>query len=127
MDPYGSAWYLAEGILRMRYRSSLTEPEAVVPGEIYEIELDLVATSNVFLPGHRIRVDVASASFPRYERNLNTGGELGTESIGDAIPAHQKIYHDPERPSHILLPVIPREDPIAADTPDDLAGRVDRS
>jgi putative CocE/NonD family hydrolase len=117
VHPDGSAWYLAEGILRMRYRSSLAEPEAVVPGEIYKIELDLMATSNLFLSGHRIRVDIASASFPRFDRNLNTGAELGTDSLRDAIPAHQTIYHDPEHPSHILLPLIPREDPIAADTP----------
>jgi predicted acyl esterase len=67
-----------------------------------------VLKADVFLPGHRIRVDVTSSSFPRFDRNPNTGHPLGEDGPDDLRPALQTIYHDGERPSHITLPVIPR-------------------
>ena len=72
--PDGRAIFLTDGILRARYRHSLAEPELLAPGQVYEITLDLSVTSNVFLPGHRIRLEVSSSNFPRFDRNLNTGG-----------------------------------------------------
>ncbi|MCB0104384.1 MAG: CocE/NonD family hydrolase, partial [Caldilineaceae bacterium] len=78
--PDGRAIILTEGILRARYRNSFTEPELLEPDEIYEIRLDLWATANVFLPGHRIRLEVSSSNFPRFDRNSNTGGDLVTET-----------------------------------------------
>ena len=75
------------------------------PDTVYEFTIDLFPTSNVFKAGHRIRLEVSSSNFPRFDRNLNTGGRFGYES--DMRVAHQKIYHDAERPSHVLLPVIP--------------------
>ncbi|MGQ9631733.1 MAG: CocE/NonD family hydrolase [bacterium] len=105
VDTTGYAVNICDGIIRTRYRESWENPKLLEPGKIYKFEIDLWATSNVFLRGHRIRVEVSSSNFPRFDRNLNTGGELGTEDRWQV--AHQRIYHDAERPSHILLPIVP--------------------
>lgn len=104
--PDGTSICLCDGILRMRLRDSWETPEFMTPGEIYKIAIDCGVTSNVFLEGHCIRVDITSSSFPRWNRNLNTGHS--NELTADIGIAKQKIYHDPQRPSHVLLPVIPR-------------------
>ena len=75
------------------------------PAEIYEITIDLQATSNYFGPGHRIRVEVSSSNFPRFDRNLNTGGDNYSETEWQI--ARQTIHHSARYPSHLLLPVIP--------------------
>ncbi|MCL6452915.1 MAG: CocE/NonD family hydrolase [Alicyclobacillus sp.] len=103
--PDGRSIHLADGILRMRYRHGRTEAPPMRAGEVYPIEIDLWATSNVFLPGHRIRVQVTSSNFPRWNRNLNTGAS--NETTAEFATAQQTIYHDADHPSHILLPVIP--------------------
>jgi putative CocE/NonD family hydrolase len=108
VHPDGASRILAEGIQRARYREGTKEAKFVEPGRVYAYEIDLVATSNVFLPGHRIRVDVTSSSFPRFDRNPNTGHPLGQDGPDDLRPALQTVFHDGERPSHIVLPVIPR-------------------
>jgi len=108
VHPDGASRILAEGILRARYREGTREPKPVESGRVYAYEIDLVATSNLFLPGHRIRVDVTSSSFPRFDRNPNTGHPLGQDGPDDLRPALQTVFHDGERPSHITLPVIPR-------------------
>jgi putative CocE/NonD family hydrolase len=96
---------MAEGIVRARYRDSLSKPTLLKPGQPYKFEIDLVGTSVAFQKGHRIRVQLASSHFPQFDRNPNTGEKFGTS---DRIRvAEQTIYHDAERPSHILLPVIP--------------------
>ncbi len=82
-----------------------SDPSLIQPGKVYRYEIDLWVTSNVFLPGHKIRVEISSSNFPRFDRNLNTGEPFGTGA--EFIKATQTIYHDEERPSHILLPVIP--------------------
>ena len=74
------------------------------PGRIYRFEFDLRATAQTFQAGHRLRVHVTSSDFPRYDRNLNTGGELGRESAGQV--AQNTIFHDALRPSYLLLPVV---------------------
>lgn len=99
--PDGRALQLQNGVLRARYRGD--DPELLEPGRVYRFEIDMWATANRFKAGHRIRVDIASADFPRFDRNANLGGERGTPQ-----KALQTIYHDPERPSHLELGVVPR-------------------
>lgn len=106
--PDGRAIYLTDGILRMRYRKSLAAPELMQPGRIYEITLDLSVTANVFLPGHRIRLEVSSSNFPRYNRNTNTGGIIAEDSLQQADIAVNRILHGPEHPSRLVLPIIRR-------------------
>jgi hypothetical protein len=105
VHPDGRPFNLCDGIVRARYRDLKSEPSLIQPGEVYRYEIDLWVTSNVFLPGHKVRVEISSSNFPRFDRNLNTGEPFaaGTEFIR----ATQTIYHDKERPSHVLLPVIP--------------------
>ncbi len=105
VEPDGVSRILAEGILRARFREGHDRPQLVTPDEVLEYRIDLVATSNVFLGGHRIRVLVTSSSFPRFDRNANTGHTLGVDGPGDLVTARQTIFHDARRPSHIVLPV----------------------
>lgn len=108
VHPDGRALYLTDGILRARYRESLERPEPLAPGEWYEITIDLGVTANVFLPGHRIRLEVSSSNFPRFDRNTNTGGYIAGESAADAVPATNEVRHGPACPSRLVLPVIRR-------------------
>ncbi len=105
VGPAGYSRYLADGIVRGRYRTSRTAAQPLVPGRIYRYEIDLWSTSNVFKTGHRIRLLISSSNFPRFNRNLNTGEEL----LGAAgmVRATQSIYHDSDHPSALILPVIP--------------------
>ena len=106
--PDGTAYNLTEGIIRARFRESIWErPQLLEPGKIYEYTIDLLATSNVFLKGHRIRVHITSSNFPMWDRNPNTGHEQGVDA--EIAVAEQTIYHEQAHPSHILLPVIPAE------------------
>jgi uncharacterized protein len=106
--PDGRAIFLTDGILRARYRASLAAPEPLTPGQVYEISLDLWVTSNVFLPGHRIRLEVSSSNFPRFDRNTNTGGAITEDGEADAQVAVSRIFHGPGHPSRLVLPVIDR-------------------
>ncbi|HKS47476.1 MAG TPA: CocE/NonD family hydrolase [Amycolatopsis sp.] len=108
VHPDGRAVLLCEGILRARYRRSLAEPEPLTPGEVTELTVDLGATSNVFLPGHRIRLEVSSSNFPRYDRNSNTGGVIAEERLADMVPAVNAVHHGPAHPSRLVLPLIER-------------------
>ena len=105
VHPDGFAQPLADGIVRARYRDGAPS-EPLEPGRPYELTIDLWATANVFKAGHRIRVDVASASFPRWDRNPNTGAPVGRDA--ELRVARQTILHDAARPSRIVLPVVPR-------------------
>jgi putative CocE/NonD family hydrolase len=107
VHPDGRAIILCDGIQRMRYRNSLEVPEMMEPGEIYEIMIDLIATSNVFLPGHRLMVEISSSNFPRYDRNSNTGGRIAFEAEDDMIAAVNAVHRGGLYPSRIVLPVIP--------------------
>ncbi len=104
--PNGFAQNLTEGILRARYRDSMSEASPITPGKVYEYRIDLWSTSNVFLKGHRIRLEVSSSNFPRFDRNLNNGKNAGDSS--DFVKADNIIYHDKQHPSALLLPVVPR-------------------
>jgi uncharacterized protein len=106
--PDGRAIFLTDGILRARYRASLAEPEPLTPGEVYEVSLDLSVTSNVFLPGHRIRLEVSSSNFPRFDRNTNTGGTIAEDREEDVQVAVNRVLHGPGHPSRLVLPVIER-------------------
>jgi putative CocE/NonD family hydrolase len=103
--PDGTTYNMAEGMLRARYRESLSKPSLLKPGQVYRFEIDLVGTSVAFLKGHRIRVHVTSSHFPQFDRNPNTGAKFG--ATAEFRIAQQTVYHDAERASHILLPVIP--------------------
>jgi putative CocE/NonD family hydrolase len=103
--PTGEARNLTDGILRMRYRGSLEKAELARPGEVYKLTIDAGVTSNVFLKGHRVRLEISSSNFPRFDRNPNTGRSVADETV--LHKASQTIYHDREHPSHIVLPVIP--------------------
>ena len=103
--PDGSSYNMAEGIMRARYRDGVSTPRPLLPGKAERFEIDLVGTSVAFLKGHRIRVHVTSSHFPQFDRNPNTGAPFGTTATVKV--AQQAVYHDAERPSHILLPVIP--------------------
>ncbi|MBM3278572.1 MAG: CocE/NonD family hydrolase [Candidatus Handelsmanbacteria bacterium] len=106
VDPDGYSRNLCDGILRARYRHSFAQPELLDPGKVYRFEVDLWATSNAFLPGHRLRVVVTSSSFPRFDRNLNTGGPINREAAGQV--AINTVMHDMLRPSHLVMPLIER-------------------
>ena len=106
--PDGRAIFLTDGILRARYRNSLADAELLTPGQIYEIAIDLSVTSNVFLPGHRIRLEVSSSNFPRFDRNTNTGGTITEDRDEDVQVAVNRIFHGPGHPSRLVLPVIDR-------------------
>jgi len=106
--PDGSAIYLTDGILRARYRTSLAQPALLEPGAVYEVTLDLSVTSNVFLPGHRIRLEISSSNFPRFDRNTNTGGVIAEEALAQAVVATNHVFHGPGHPSRLILPVIRR-------------------
>jgi putative CocE/NonD family hydrolase len=103
--PNGFAQNLTSGILRLRYRNSQEKPELANPGETYHITVDLWATSNVFLAGHKLRLEVSSSNFPRFDRNLNTGEEQarGTRMV----KAANVIYHDKLRPSALVVAILP--------------------
>ena len=105
--PDGRAMGVADGIVRARYRKGMDEPQPVVPGEVARYEIDLVATSQLFRRGHRIRVDIASSNFPCYDRNSGSGKPAGSVEAGDLVPADQTVFLDRDHPSFITLPVIP--------------------
>jgi putative CocE/NonD family hydrolase len=103
--PNGFAGNLTDGILRLRYRNSMEKTELMNPGEIYRVTIDLWSTANVFLAGHKLRLEIASSNFPRFDRNLNTG--VNPESSSLAVKATNVVYHDHDHPSALILPIIP--------------------
>ncbi len=102
--PNGFVQNLTEGIVRARYRNSQVKPELMNPGEIYKFTIDLWSTSNVFLKGHTLRLEISSSNFPRFDRNLNTGKEFG--AADKAVSATNGVYHDKAHPSALILPVV---------------------
>ncbi|MBV8719731.1 MAG: CocE/NonD family hydrolase [Chloroflexi bacterium] len=105
--PDGRAYNLTDGILRARYRRGFSNEVFLEPGVPERFDIDLWATSNVFRAGHRVRLQVTSSNFPRWDRNPNTGHRFGTDSLADLRTAEQTILHDADHPSHVLLPVVP--------------------
>jgi putative CocE/NonD family hydrolase len=104
--PDGFSRILAEGVLRARFREGYDRERRVEPDRVYRYAVDLVATSNLFLAGNRIRVAVTSSSFPRFDRNTGTGNPLGVDTKDDLVTARQSVFHDGERASYVVLPVV---------------------
>ena len=102
--PDGRAINLTDGILRLRYRESLERPLLARPGQVYAITIDAGVTSNEFGKGHRIRLEVSSSNFPRFDRNPNTGRPVADEK--ELRRASQTVFHDRLRASHVVLPVV---------------------
>jgi putative CocE/NonD family hydrolase len=105
VSPTGYAMNLCDGILRARYREGFASPRLLEPGKVYGYEIEVGVTGNVFRKGHRIRLEISSSNFPRFDRNLNTGHDLGLDA--EMRQARQTVHHTREYPSHIMLPVIP--------------------
>jgi putative CocE/NonD family hydrolase len=103
--PDGRARILTDGILRLRYRNSLEKPELATPGSIEEIAIDAGVTGNVFLRGHRVRVEISSSNFPTFARNPNTGGSIADEKR--LVAARQQVYHGGVHASRVELVAIP--------------------
>ena len=105
VHPDGYALRLNDGVVRASYRESFENPSPIEPGTIYEYAIDCWATSMLIRKGHRLRVHIASAAFPKFDRNLNTGHRFGMDS--EMRVARQTVFHDAKHPSHIVLPVVP--------------------
>jgi putative CocE/NonD family hydrolase len=106
VDLAGESRNLKEGIVRARYRESLSEPRPIQPGRVYEYRIALGPLAVRVPAGHRLRLDVSSSDFPQWDRNLNTGGPLGKEGYAAAIVARQTVLHDRAHPSRLTLPVL---------------------
>jgi len=106
VEPSGYARFLTDGIVRARYRRSTRRAVLLVAGAVERYTIDLWATSNLFRAGHRIRLYVSSSNFPRFDRNPNTGEPVAAAAKG--VPAEQVVHHDAERPSALVLPIVPR-------------------
>jgi uncharacterized protein len=104
--PDGHAERVQDGLVRARFRKGMDREVPLVRGQVERYDIDLWFTSMVFQPGHRLRVSIASALFPKYDRNLNTGGN--NERDTTFVVAHQRVLHDGAHPSHVVLPVVPR-------------------
>jgi putative CocE/NonD family hydrolase len=106
LHPNGFAQRLCDGLVRLRYRGGHDRPSPVEPGTIYEVEIAMWDTAQRFLPGHCIRLEVASSAHPKFATNLGTGGEESEAT--DAVVAHNRLYHDATRPSRLVVTVLGR-------------------
>jgi uncharacterized protein len=103
--PDGHAYNVTDGVIRARYQKSFLKEEFIKPGEVNEYIINMETASQMFLKGHKIRIDISSSNFPEYDRNMNTGNQPGEDAKG--ITAKQTIFHEPRYASYIDLPVIP--------------------
>ena len=103
--PQGYDMNLTDSIIRARYRNGWDRGELMTPGEVYEFEFTLYPIGNLFTEGHRIRVDISSSAFPHFDVNPNTGEPMGRHT--HTVVAHNMVYVDHARPSHVVLPIIP--------------------
>jgi len=105
--PDGTAYNLDETIMRLRYRDGFDKPLVwMESGKVYKVSLPPMNTSNFFAPGHRLRIEVSSGNFPRFDRNLNTGGNNYDEVKG--VVAHNAVHHSAQYPSQVKLSVVKR-------------------
>ena len=106
--PDGTAYNLDETIQRLRYREGYDKPPVwMEPGKVYKVALQPMVTSNYFAAGHRLRIEVSSSNFPRFDRNMNTGGNNYDEAKG--VVAHNVVHHSHQYPSHITIAVVKRQ------------------
>ena len=108
VDEGGRSVNLQEGILRARYRESLSSPKPLTPGRVYELEIELGPVGAKIGTGSRLRLDIASSDFPQWDRNLNTGARPLTDGPLDAAPATQTVLHNRACPTRVRLPVLRR-------------------
>ena len=105
VDEQGRAYNLDETIQRMRYRDGYDKPLAwMQPGKVYKVKLQPMTTSNYFAPGHRLRIEISSSNFPRFDRNMNTGGNNYDETKG--VIANNAVHHSKQHPSEVTITVI---------------------
>jgi putative CocE/NonD family hydrolase len=104
--PNGFAQRITDGMVRARFREGMDKPQFIETGKVYPYEIDCWNTSHVFLKGHRIRIEITSSAFPKYDRNLNTASPLGQST--EMVVAEQTVHHDQTYPSAIVLPIIPK-------------------
>ena len=104
--PTGFVQRLCDGMVRARFRDGMDRPSLIEPGKVYHYSIDCWNTAQVFKIGHRIGLEISSSAFPKYDRNLNTGAQLGVTT--EMVVAEQRIYHDGEYPSAVVLPVVPK-------------------
>jgi putative CocE/NonD family hydrolase len=105
--PDGTARIIQDGILRARYRQELDQEDFLEPHRPYFFRISLLATAHCFRAGHRVRLEISSSNFPKFDRNLNTGEPLHTGAVG--IPAAQTVFHGGSRASRLRLPVLSRQ------------------
>lgn len=106
VHPDGFAQRLNDGIVRARFRNTPEREELLTAGEVEAYDIDCWSTCTVLLEGHRLRLEISSSAFPKFDRNLNTGGPIGKETEG--VVAEQTVYHDNARPSYLVVPVVQR-------------------
>jgi putative CocE/NonD family hydrolase len=107
VDENGKAWNLDETIQRMRYRDGYDKPMVwIEPGKIYKVTFQPMNTSNYFAPGHRLRIEISSSNFPRFDRNMNTGGRNYDETKG--VVAHNSVHHSKQYPAEVTITVVKR-------------------
>jgi hypothetical protein len=111
--PSGFEMNVTDGIVRARYRNSPERPEMMKPGEVYSFEIEPFPTANLFKKGHRIRIDISSSNFPRFDVNPNTGEPLGRNRR--VVAAENTVYHDAKHPSAVLLPIVDRPASMSAE------------
>lgn len=105
VHPDGRSYNIVDGILRLRFRDGFDDPQPLTPGDVVAVEVDLWSTSHVFLPGHRLRLQVRASDFPRYDRCPGTGeSSIAAEKV---VPQRNLLFHDPQRPTHLTLEVVP--------------------
>ncbi|HET6871026.1 MAG TPA: CocE/NonD family hydrolase, partial [Solirubrobacteraceae bacterium] len=115
LHPNGFAQRLCDGLVRLRYRAGHDQAQPVEPDTVYEVEVVMWDTAQRVLPGHSIRLAIASSAHPKFAVNLGTGGDESTATT--AVAAHNRLYHDATHPSRLLLSVLPgRVSGSAADT-----------
>ena len=107
VHPTGFCQRLCDGVVRGRYRDGVHRAVPMEPGTVYRFDVDMWNTSHVFAAGHQVRLEVSSSAFPKFDRNLNTGEDIGTGTR--MVAADNRVWHDLEHPSRLVLPVIPAE------------------
>jgi len=104
--PNGFTRNISDGIVRARFRKSSTNPKLLKPNKVYEYDIDMWNTSYIFGVGHKLRLEITSSNFPRYDRNPNTGNDFGVDKEESFVIATQSIWHTNKYPSHLSLPII---------------------
>ena len=107
--PCGCARNITDGIIRARYRTSMREPSLLIPGQVERYDIDLWSTSIALPAGHSLRLEIAGSNFPRFDRNLQTGGLQATTPLSAALVAHQTVFHDAEHPSRLVVQIVPNQ------------------